>query len=91
MLEPFVPKNQSNIRRADGQWVISGIIHIFATCERRRDCRVAESSHTTVYNCYDSCYAMLAALAEAGRVGETADLALTCIKAYGSAHSSVGA
>jgi transposase len=78
MLEPFMPQNQPGARRVDDRRVISGIVHVLKTGARWRDCPEAYGPHTTVYNRYSRWSrrgfwrAMLAALAEAGWVAETA-------------------
>lgn len=94
--EPFMPKNQPGARRVDDRRVISGIVHMLKTGCRWRDCPEAYGPHTTIYNRYNRWSrrgfwrAMLAALAEAGWVTETAALDSTYVKAHRSAHGGKG-
>jgi transposase len=96
VLEPFMPQNQPGARRVDDRRVISGIVHMLKTGGRWRDCPEAYGPHTTVYNRYNRWSrrgfwrAMLAALAEAGWVAETAALDSTYVKAHRSAHGGKG-
>jgi transposase len=96
VLEPFMPRNQPGARRVDDRRVISGIVHVLKTGSRWRDCPAAYGPHTTVYNRYNRWSrrgfwrAMLAALAEAGWVAETAALDSTYVKAHRSAHGGKG-
>jgi len=96
VLEPFMPKNQPGARRVDDRRVISGIVHVLKSGGRWRDCPVEYGPHTTVYNRYNRWSrrgfwrAMLAALAEAGWVAETAALDSTYVKAHRSAHGGKG-
>jgi transposase len=95
-LEPLLPRNQPGARRVDDRRVISGIVHVLQTGERWRDCPDAYGPHTIVYNRYNRWSrrgfwrAMLAALAEAGWVAETAALDSTYVKAHRSAHGGRG-
>ncbi len=96
VLEPFMPKNQPGARRVDDRRVISGIVHVLKSGGRWRDCPGEYGPHTTVYNRYNRWSrrgfwrAMLAALAEAGWVTETAALDSTYVKAHRSAHGGKG-
>jgi len=96
VLEPFMPVNQPGARRVDDRRVISGIVHVLKTGGRWRDCPDAYGPHTTVYNRYNRWSrrgfwrAMLAALAEAGWIAETAALDSTYVKAHRSAHGGKG-
>ena len=96
VLEPFMPTNQPGARRVDDRRVISGIVHMLKAGGRWRDCPDAYGPHTTVYNRYNRWSrrgfwrAMLAALAEAGWVAETAALDSTYVKAHRSAHGGKG-
>jgi transposase len=96
VLEPFMPRNQPGARRVDDRRVISGIIHVLKTGCRWRDCPQASGPHTTVYNRYNRWSrrgfwrAMLAALAEAGWIAETAALDSTYVRAHRSAHGGKG-
>ena len=96
VLEPFMPQNQPGARRVDDRRVISGIVHVLKTGARWRDCPATYGPHTTVYNRYNRWSrrgfwrAMLAALAEAGWVAETAALDSTYVKAHRSAHGGKG-
>jgi transposase len=91
-----MPKNQPGARRVDDRRVISGIVHVLQTGGRWRDCPDAYGPHTIVYNRYNRWSrrgfwrAMLAALAEAGWVAETAALDSTYVKALRSAHGGKG-
>jgi transposase len=96
VLEPFMPQNQPGARRVDDRRVISGIVHVLKTGGRWRDCPAEYGPHTTVYNRYNRWSrrgfwrAMLAALAEAGWVAETAALDSSYVKAHRSAHGGKG-
>jgi len=96
VLEPFMPKNQPGARRVDDRRVISGIVHVLKSGGRWRDCPEAYGPYTTVYNRYNRWSrrgfwrAMLAALAEAGWVAETAALDSSYVKAHRSAHGGKG-
>ena len=103
VLEPFMPVNQPGARRVDDRRVISlartfgsGIVHVLKSGGRWRDCPEAYGPHTTVYNRYNRWSrrgfwrAMLAALAEAGRIAETAALDSSYVKAHRSAHGGKG-
>src|SRR5215217_3288345 len=81
VLEPFMPKNQPDARRVDDRQRISGIVHVIRTGCRWRDCPSGCGPHTTVYNRFNRWSrrgfwrGMLAALAQAGWVAESAALA----------------
>ena len=96
VLEPFMPVNQPGARRVDDRRVISGIVHVLKSGGRWRDCPEAYGPHTTVYNRYNRWSrrgfwrAMLAALAEAGWIAETAALDSSYVKAHRSAHGGKG-
>lgn len=96
VLEPFMPKNQPGARRVDDRRIISGIIHMLKSGGRWRDCPAAYGPHTTVYNRYNRWShrgfwrAMLATLAEAGWVAESAALGSTYVKVHRSAHGVKG-
>ena len=85
VLEPFMPTNQPGARREDDRRVSSGIGDV-----------AAYGPHTTVYNRFNRWSrrgfwrAMLAALAAAGWVTETAALDSTYVKAHRSAHGGKG-
>ena len=95
-LEPFMPKNQPGARRVDDRRIISGIVHVLKSGGRWRDCPAEYGPHTTVYNRFNRWSrrgfwrAMLAALAEAGWVAETAALDSSYVKAHRSAHGGKG-
>ena len=96
VVEPFMPTNQPGARREDDRRVISGIVHVLRSGCRWRDCPAAYGPHTTVYNRFNRWSrrgfwrAMLAALAEAGWVAETAALDSTYVRAHRSAHGAKG-
>lgn len=96
VLEPFMPKNQPGARRVDDRRIISGIIHMLKSGGRWRDCPAAYGPHTTVYNRYNRWShrgfwrAMLATLAEAGWVAESAALDSTYVKVHRSAYGVKG-
>jgi transposase len=96
VIGPFMPTDRPGARRVDDRRVISGIVHVLKTGGRWRDCPAAYGPHTTVYNRYNRWSrrgfwrAMLAALAEAGRVAETAALDSAYVKAHRSAHGGKG-
>ena len=93
VIEPFMPRNQPGARRVDDRRTISGIVHVIKSGCRWRDCPADYGPHTTVYNRFNRWSrrgfwrGMLAALAEAGWVAETAALDSTYVKAHRSAHS----
>ena len=92
----FMPVNQPGARRVDDRRVVSGILHMLRTGGRWRDVPAAYGPATTVYNRFNRWSrrgfwrAMLAALAEAGWVTETAALDSTYVKAHRSAHGGKG-
>jgi transposase len=96
VIGPFMPTNRPGARRVNDRRVISGIIHVLRTGSRWRDCPEAYGPPTTVYNRYNRWSrrgfwrAMLAALAEAGWIAETAALDSTYVKAHRSAHGGKG-
>ena len=96
VIEPFMPKNQPGARRVDDRRTISGIVHVIKSGCRWRDCPAEYGPHTTVYNRFNRWSrrgfwrGMLAALAEAGWVAETAALDSTYVKAHRSAHGGKG-
>jgi transposase len=91
-----MPKNQPGAQRVDDRRVISGIVNVLKTDGRWRDCPADYGPHTTVYYRYNwrsrrgFWRAMLAALAEAGWVAETAALDSTYVKVHRSAHGGKG-
>ena len=96
VMEPFMPKNQPGARRVDDRRTLSGIVHVLRSGCRWRDCPAEYGPHTTVYNRFNRWSrrgfwrAMLAALAKAGWVAETAALDSTYVKAHRSAHGGKG-
>ena len=96
VIEPFMPRNQPGARRVDDRRTISGIFHVIKSGCRWRDCPADYGPHTTVYNRFNRWSrrgfwrAMLAALADAGWVTETAALDSTYVKAHRSAHGGKG-
>ena len=92
VMEPFMPVNQPGPERVDDRQTISGIVHVLRSGCRWRDCPSEYGPPTTVYNRFNRWSRkgfwrrMLAALAEAGWVAETASLDSTYIKAHRSAH-----
>jgi transposase len=76
--------------------MISGIVHVLKTGCRWRDCPAEYGPHTSVYNRYNRWSrrgfwrAMLAALAEAGWIAETAALDSSYVKAHRAAHGGKG-
>ena len=95
-IEPFMPRNQPGARRVDDRRTISGIVHVIKSGCRWRDCPSEYGPHTTVYNRFNRWSRrgfwrhMLAALAEAGWVTESAALDSTYVKAHRSAHGGKG-
>ena len=95
-IEPLLPRGRKGAHRVDDRRVISGIVHVLKTGGRWRDCPEAYGPHTTVYNRFNRWSrrgfwrGMLAALAEAGWVMETAALDSTYVKAHRSAHGGKG-
>ena len=96
VMEPFMPRNQPGARRVDDRRTISGILHVIKSGCRWRDCPSEFGPHTTVYNRFNRWSRrgfwrhMLAALAGAGWVAESAALDSTYIKAHRSAHGGKG-
>ncbi len=96
VIEPFMPRNQPGARRVDDRQTISGIVHVIKSGCRWRDCPSEYGPHTTVYNRFNRWSRrgfwrhMLAALAEAGWVTESAALDSTYVKAHRSAHGGKG-
>lgn len=96
VMEPFMPRNRPGARRVDDRRVISGIIHVLKSGGRWRDCPAEYGPHTTVYNRFHRWAGrgfwrnMLAALAAAGWVAETASLDATYTRAHRSAHGGKG-
>jgi transposase len=96
VIEPFMPRNQPGARRVDDRRTISGIVHVIKSGCRWRDCPADYGPHTTVYNRFNRWSrrgfwrAMLAALADAGWVAQTAALDSTYVKAHRSAHGGKG-
>ena len=96
VIEPFMPRNRPGARRVDDRRVISGIVHGLKSGGRWRDCPAAYGPRTTVYNRFNRWSgrgfwrAMLAALAEAGWIAETAALDSTYVRAHRSAHGGKG-
>ena len=96
VIEPFMPRNRPGARRVDDRRVISGIMHVIASGGRWCDCPPAYGPRTTIYNRFnrwsgrDFWRDMLAALAAAGWVAETAALDSTYIHAHRSAHGGKG-
>ena len=96
VIEPFMPQNQPGARRVEDRRVVSGIIHVLKSGCRWRDCPAEYGPHTTIYNRFNRWSrrgfwrAMLAALAEAGWIAETAALDSTYVKAHRSAHGGKG-
>jgi len=96
VIEPFMPTNQPGAHREDDRRVISGIVHVLRSGCRWRDCPTEFGPPTTIYNRFNRWSrrgfwrAMLAALAEAGWVAETAALDSTYVRAHRSAHGGKG-
>ncbi len=96
VLAPFMPRNRPGARRVDDRRVLSGIVHVLTSGCRWRDCPAAYGPRTTVYNRFNRWSrrgfwrAMLAALAAAGWVVETAALDSTDVRAHRSAHGAKG-
>jgi transposase len=86
VIEPFMPKNRPGARRVDDRRVLCGIVHVLTSGCRWRDCPAAYGSRTTVYNRFNRWSGrgfwreMLAALAAAGWVAETAALDSTYVR-----------
>ena len=96
VMAPFMPRNQPGAHRVDDRQIISGIVHVIRTGCRWQDCPREYGPYTTVYNRFNRWsrrgfwHNMLAALAEAGWVAESASLDSTYIKAHRSAHGGKG-
>ena len=96
VIEPFMPTNQPGTRRVDDRKTISGIMHVIRSGCRWRDCPAAYGPSTTVYNRFNRWSrrgfwrGMLATLAQAGWIAESALLDSTYIKAHRSAQGDKG-
>ena len=92
----FMPTNQPGARRVDDRRVVSGILHMLRTGGRWRDVPSEYGPATTVYNRFNRWSrrgfwrAMLAALAEAGWIAQTAAIDSTYTKAHRCAHGGKG-
>ena len=92
----FMPTNQPGARRVDDRRVVSGILHMLHTGGRWRDVPAEYGPATTVYNRFNRWSrrgfwrAMLAALAEAGLIAQTAAIDSTYIKAQRAAFGAKG-
>ena len=92
----LMPTNQPGARRVDDRRVVSGILHMLHTGGRWRDVPAEYGPATTVYNRFNRWSrrgfwrAMLAALAEAGWIAQTAAIDSTYIKAHRCAHGGKG-
>jgi len=88
----FMPTNQPGARRVDDRRVVSGILHMLRTGGRWRDVPAEYGPATTIYNRFNRWSrrgfwrAMLAALAEAGWIVQTAAIDSTYTKAHRCAH-----
>ena len=91
-----MPVNQPGPERNEDRRVISGIIHVLRSGCRWRDCPAEYGPRTTVYNRFNRWSrrgfwkAMLAALAKAGWVAESAAIDATYVKAHRSAQGGKG-
>lgn len=96
VIEPLLPRNQPGARRVDDRRVISGIIHVLRSGCRWRDCPAAYGPPTTIYNRFHRWsrrgiwQRLLAALIEAGRIGESIAMDSSYIKAHRSAAGGKG-
>ncbi len=92
VIAPFMPTNQPGARRVDDRRVLNGIVHVLRSGCRWRDCPAAYGPVSTIYNRFNRWSrrgfwrAMLAALAKAGWIAETASLDSSYVHAHGSAH-----
>jgi transposase len=96
VIEPFMPTNQPGARHVDDRKTISGIMHVIRSGCRWRDCPAAYGPSTTAYNRFNRWSrrglwrGMLATLAQAGWLAESALLDSTYIKAHRSAQGGKG-
>jgi transposase len=96
VLEPLLPRNQPGARRVDDRRVISGIFHVLRSGCRWRDCPTEYGPYTTVYNRFHRWsrrgiwQRLLAALVEAGRIGESIALDSSYVKVHRSAAGGKG-
>ena len=96
VIEPLLPMNQPGARRVDDRRVISGIIHVLRSGCRWRDCPAEYGPYTTIYNRFHRWsrrgiwQRLLAALIEAGRIGESIAMDSSYIKAHRSAAGGKG-
>lgn len=96
VLEPLLPKNQPGARRVDDRRVISGILHVLRSGCPWRDCPADYGPCTTIYNRFNRWsrrriwQRLLAALVEAGRIGESVALDSSYVKVHRSAAGGKG-
>jgi transposase len=96
VLEPLLPRNQPGARRVDDRRVISGILHVLRSGCPWRDCPAEYGPYTTVYNRFHRWsrrgiwQRLLAALVEAGRIGESIALDSSYVKVHRSAAGGKG-
>lgn len=96
VIEPLLPTNQPGARRVDDRRVISGILHVLRSGCPWRDCPRAYGPPTTIYNRFNRWsrrriwQRLLAALAEAGRIGESVAIDSSHVRVHRSAAGGKG-
>ena len=96
VLEPLLPQNQPGARRVDDRRVISGIIHVLRSGCPWRDCPREYGPCTTIYNRFNRWsrrriwQRLLAALVDAGRIGQSIAIDSSYVRAHRSAAGGKG-
>jgi transposase len=96
VIEPLLPTNQPGARRVDDRRVISGIIQVLRSGCPWRDCPREYGPHTTIYNRFNRWsrrriwQRLLAALVDAGLIGESIAIDSSYIRAHRSAAGGKG-
>lgn len=96
VIEPLLPTNQPGARRVDDRRVISGIIHVLRSGCPWRDGPREYGPYTTIYNRFNRWsrrriwQRLLAALVEAGRIGQSIAIDSSYIRAHRSAAGGKG-
>jgi len=96
VIEPLLPQNQPGARRVDDRRVISGIIHLLRSGCPWRDRPPEYGPPSTIDNRFHRWsrrriwQRLLAALVEAGRIGESVALDSSSVKVHRSAAGGKG-
>jgi transposase len=96
VIEPLLPTNQPGARRVDDRRVISGIIQVLRSGCPWRDCPREYGPYTTIYNRFNRWsrrriwQRLLAALVDAGLIGESIAIDSSYVRAHRSAAGGKG-